>query len=466
MKTLFDRLQPELLAILGDSGLLIGADVAQRSDSWTGRDPCQALGVALPRNTAEVAAILRLCHRAGLPVVPQAGKTTLVQGCATRGEELVLSLERMNAIECCDAVAATMTVQAGVPLQRIQERAEAEGLMFPVDLGARGSCTIGGNIATNAGGIRVIRYGMTRKQVLGLEVVLADGSVLDSMNGMLKNNAGYDLKQLFIGSEGTLGIVTRACLRLQPRPLSEQTAILAVGSFAALGKLLRRAGELLGGQLSAFEVMWQSHYQVVAVDSQRHTAPLPAHFPYYVLVETLGSDPQRDTELFQQAMERVMEEGLAEDAVIAQSRAQRDALWAIREDIPALVLAMKSPLSYDISLPIGHMERYVGELEQALRKTWGEQARLLVFGHLGDGNLHLAISVGEDTPENRAALTELVYRPLQVLNGSISAEHGIGLEKRAYLGYSRNAGEITLMRLLKQTLDPKGILNPGKVLGN
>lgn len=464
MTTAFEQIRADLQAVLGSNGLLTGNEVRQRSDSWTGRGQCQALAIALPTTTAQVAAVVKLCRQAGMAVVSQGGKTGLVAGCQTHGDELVVSLERMNRIESCDQGAGTMTVQAGVPLQLIQEQARAAGLMYPVDLDSRGSCTIGGNIATNAGGIRVIRYGMTRQQVLGLEVVMADGQVLDSMNCLLKNNTGYDLKQLFIGSEGTLGIVTRAVLRLQPQPLSEQVAILAVPDFAALTTLLRRSCEWLGGQLSAFEVMWQSHYQAVAIESARHQPPLPGGYPFYVIIEALGGDPQRDPELFEQVLARALEQGLADDAVIAQSGAQAAAIWAIREDVLAVIMAMMPPISFDISLPLGKMEGFVEQVSCILKEHWGDQGRVLVFGHLGDGNLHVIVTVGVDTPEIHQRVESLVYAALEQAHGSISAEHGIGLEKKSYLQLCRNPGELALMRVLKQTLDPHELFNPGKLL--
>ncbi|MFZ2290397.1 MAG: FAD-binding oxidoreductase [Halopseudomonas yangmingensis] len=460
----FQQLRPALLEVLDNDGLLTGSDVAQRSDCWPGREPSRALAVMLPRNTTQVSQLLHLCHAAGQPVVTQGGRTGLVHGTETASDEIILSLERMTAIEDCNPQAATITVQAGVPLQSVQELAEQHGLMFPLDLGSRGSCTIGGNIATNAGGMRVIRYGMTRQQVLGLEVVLADGTVLDSMNRMIKNNAGYDLKQLFIGSEGTLGVITRAVLRLQPLPGSEQNALLAVPSFNALTRLLHSLNRELGGRLSAFEVMWQSHYRTVAVESGKHIPPLPADQPWYVMVEALGSEPLHDAEQFERVLAQMLEQELAVDAVIAQSRAQRDSLWAIREDIPSIVAAMMPPVSFDVSLPIEAMERYVQGVEQALREQFGERGKLLVFGHLGDGNLHLVTSVGDASAETRRAIEQLVYTPLQALGGSVSAEHGIGLEKRDYLQLSRTPEEIALMQLLKRSLDPKGLLNPGKVI--
>ncbi|MFC3285546.1 FAD-binding oxidoreductase [Litchfieldella rifensis] len=454
----------DIKQVVGPSGLLTGDDVTQRSVDWLSGERCRAGAIVRPADTEQLAAIMTLCHDAAQPVVTHGGLTGLVHGGRAAPDELVISLERMTAIEDIDHVGATMTVQAGVPLQRVQEAAAAADLQFPLDLGARGSCTIGGNIATNAGGNRVIRYGMMRQQVLGLEAVLADGSVISSLNHMLKNNAGYDLKQLFIGSEGTLGIVTRAVLKLQPRMTSEQTALVATPSFAALTHLLGLMRQRLGGQLSAFEVMWQSHYRLLTVDSGRHSPPLPAEHPYYVIVESQGTDAEQDASRFNQALEAASEQGLISDAVLAQSSAQRQAIWAIREDVDGLIESLSPLFTFDVSLPIPDMQDYVDTLQAGLAERW-PHGRMVVFGHLGDGNLHISIGIGSNDTDMRQAVEQLVYAPLAPLGGSVSAEHGIGLEKRDYLGLSRTPQEIALMRTLKQALDPKHLLNRHKVLG-
>ncbi len=453
----------EVAAVVGTGNVLTGGDVSQRRVDWMSGNSCRAGAIVRPCSTEELVEVMRLCHAAGQPVVTHGGLTGLVHGGEAGPDELVVSLERMNAIESIDPVGGTMTVQAGVALQQVQEAAADHDLLFALDLGARGSCTIGGNISTNAGGVRVIRYGMMRQQVLGLEAVLADGSVISSMNRMLKNNAGYDLKQLFIGSEGTLGIVTRAVLRLQPRMASERTALVACPDFDGVTGLLRHMDRQLGGSLGTFEVMWRNHYALLTEESSRHNAPLPVRWPYYAIVESLGNDDAANTAQFGAALESALEAGLIEDAALAQSDAQRQGIWDIREDIEGLIEHLSPLFTFDVSLPIPDMPGYAEELERAIRQRW-PHGRIVVFGHLGDGNLHVSVSVGDREPSTRRAVEQIVYGPLAALGGSVSAEHGIGLEKRDYLSISRTPEEISLMRTLKQALDPQGLLNRHKVL--
>lgn len=452
-----------LRAIVGPAHVLTGDDVTSRRVDWMTGAACQAGAIVRPADTEQLAAVMRHCHALKQPVVTHGGLTGLVHGTEASPDELVISLERMTAIEEIDQVGGTITVQAGAPLQRVQEAANEIGLQFPLDLGARGSCTIGGNIATNAGGVRVIRYGMMRQQVLGLEAVMADGRIVSSMNRMLKNNAGFDLKQLFIGSEGTLGIVTRAVLRLQPPTLSEQTALVACHSFDALTGLLSHMGKALGGGLGAFEVMWQNHYRLLTETLDRHIPPIPPGHSFYVIIESLGNDETHHREQFSEALEQAVEQDLIVDAVIAQSSTQRDGLWAIREDIEGLIKGLAPMFTFDVSLPIADMQRYTDALEAQLTQRW-PKARLVVFGHLGDGNLHISVSIGSHAPEERHAVETLVYEPLKVLGGSVSAEHGIGLEKRPWLSTCRSQAEIELMHTLKQALDPHQLLNRGKIL--
>ncbi|WP_346799328.1 FAD-binding oxidoreductase [Halomonas sp. Bachu 37] len=454
-----------LRRIVGSSNVLTGEDVSARQADWMTGAACRAGAIVRPADTDELSRVMQACHAARQPVVTHGGLTGLVHGGDAQPDELVVSLERMTAIEALDEVGCTLTVQAGAPLQRVQEAAVEAGLQFPLDLGARGSCTIGGNIATNAGGIRVIRYGMMRQQVLGLEAVLADGTVISSLNRMLKNNAGFDLKQLFIGSEGTLGIVTRAVLRLQPPTPDEQTALVACPSFDALTGLLAHMSKSLGGSLGAFEVMWQNHYRLLTETSGRHTPPIAVEHPFYVIVASLGSEAERHGEQFNHALETALERELIVDAVVAHSQTQRDALWAIREDIEGLIQTLAPLFTFDVSLPIAAMSAYTGQLERAVERCW-PQGRLVVFGHLGDGNLHISVSVGSADPDTRHAVERLVYEPLAELGGSVSAEHGIGTEKRPWLGISRSAEEIRLMHTLKHALDPLGLLNRHKVLGH
>jgi FAD/FMN-containing dehydrogenase len=457
-----ESLLTKIHAIVGDAGLLTGDDVSSRSDSWPPTGGCKAIAIVRPDSTDQVAAVMKLCFDANQTVVTHGGLTGLVHGAGTSVNDLVISLERMRRIAPVDQTNRSITVEAGVTLQSVHQAAEDAGLLFPLDLGARGSATIGGNISTNAGGNSVIRYGMTRDQVLGVEAVMADGTVISSLKSVIKNNTGYDLKQLFIGSEGTLGIVTRAVLRLRPRPRSRNTALVAVNDFDKLGRFLRVMDSALGGALSAFEVMWNDFYSLITDYSDDHGLPLAANHPYYVLVESTGSHEDIDRSRFQMALEEAFEADLIADAAVAESQQQRNNLWAIRDDIEAMVKGLFPPMTFDVSLGIPGMESYANEVREKLLETW-PQGRMVTFGHLGDGNIHLVITVGSLDPEAVRSVEDIVYGCLARHDGVISAEHGIGLEKRAYLHISRSPEEIALMRTLKQSMDPKNLLNPGKI---
>jgi FAD/FMN-containing dehydrogenase len=457
------QLLKDILAIVGKTGLLLDEDVKNRNPDFWGQYDNLAKAIVRPATTQELSKVMALCYAANQSIVPWGGITGLVHGALPSANDIALSLERMNTIGAIDDVSGTITVEAGCVLQNVQEAAVEKNWLFALDIGARGSATIGGNIATNAGGNQVLRYGMMRQQVLGLEAVLADGTVVSSMNTMLKNNAGYDLKQLFIGSEGTLGIVTKAVLRLNPLPKSKQTALLAVTSFDQLTALLKTLNTDLGGQLTCFEVMWDNFYQLMVDESKKHQKVFDTNYPYYILVEAQGADPQRDTELFENTLGHIIEQGGISDAIIAQSVAQAEKLWAMRDDIETLVGHLSPIFAFDISLPIHQMEAYLIDVECLIKVLW-PQSRLVIFGHLGDGNLHLGISVGDGSNETRLAVEEVVYQRLAQSHGSISAEHGIGLEKKDFLHYSRSNVEINLMKTLKKALDPKGLLNPGKVI--
>lgn len=452
----------ELSALAGEGGLLEGESVRARAAGIWNPDPIAADAIVRPRDTQSVSRILASCHEQGQAVVTHGGLTGLVGGALTRPGDLVLSTERMNAIEDLDETGRTMTVQAGVRLQAVQEAALEAGLEFTLDLGARGSCTIGGNLATNAGGNRVIRYGMAREQVLGVEAVLADGTVLSSMNHMLKNNAALDLKQLFIGSEGTLGVITRAVLRLRERPASCCTALLAVESLDDVIQLLRHADRGLGGTLSAFEVMWRDYFRLVTAPELGVTPPLGRDHGHYVLLEALGGNEEADPEHFETVMGAALESGLAVDAVIANSGREREALWALRDAVERTHDA-GPPITFDVSLRIADMQDYLSQVRRRIDAAFPDN-QTWVFGHLGDGNLHIVVSVGDDSDETRHKVEEAIYGPLQAIGGSVSAEHGIGLEKKPWLHLSRSPEEIETLRRLKATLDPKGILNPGKVI--
>jgi FAD/FMN-containing dehydrogenase len=456
------KLIKDLEQLLGNGGVLLGGDVTARLAGWKGGDT-EALAVLRPHNTEQLSGIMKLCHAANQPVVVQGGKTGLVDGALTSAHEIAISMERMNAIEESDATNRTMTVQAGVTLQLVQEKAAAMQLQFPLDLGARGSATIGGNIATNAGGNRVIRYGMARNLVLGLEVVLADGTIISSMNKVLKNNAGYDLKQWFIGTEGTLGTITKAVLRLSPALNSENTALLALDNFSDVIQLLHHCDREFGGSLSSFEVMWNNYFRYTTEDNQYgKTAPMSRDYPFYVLIETQGTHQQRDEQQFETVLAGVMEQGWVVDAILSKSQSERDALWAIRDNIEAMGI-LGPVFYYDISMPIELAEAYLQEAEVKLKQRW-PSLKWAIFGHLGDGNIHIIASIGTDDPEERYQFDDMLYEGLGSRGGSVSAEHGIGTEKKPFLHYSRSPEELALMKSLKQAMDPKGILNPGKVI--
>jgi FAD/FMN-containing dehydrogenase len=453
-----------LQTILGPGGVLTGDEVHARSSGWLSRGSIGAAAIVRPRSTGEISRILRVCNDAGQPVVPHGGLTGLVEGSHTDAHEIALSLELMNGIEDLDETGLTMTVQAGVVLQAIQRRAEGCGLIFPLDLGARGSAMIGGLISTNAGGNRVIRYGMTRNMVLGLEAVLADGTIISSLYPIVKNNSGYDLKQLFIGSEGTLGIVTRAILKLLPQPRSQNTALVAAHEFAHLPQILRRLSGALGGTLSAFEVMWNDFYRLVTTPPARQRPLLPQDFPYYLIVDAQGSDQKLDQERFETALTRIVDDGLAADCVVAMSSGERQAIWAMRDDVDQFH-QYRPWFGFDVSLPIRHMESYAADVRAQLDAAFSKNV-CFIFGHMGDGNLHLNIHTGDGDRESRRRVEGIVYGGLRERQGSVSAEHGIGLEKRDYLHLCRTPQEMELMRTLKRALDPKGILNPAKVLAS
>ena len=460
MKTDINPLLKKIESVVGKAGLLSDKQLAGRSAGiWSGTE-LEAMALVRPGSTTEVAEVMKLCHAAGQVVVPAGGMTGLAGGHESTHSDIVLSTERMNRIESMDADSRYMTVQAGVILQTVQEAADDAGLMFALDLGARASCTIGGNIATNAGGVRVLRFGMMREQVLGLEVVLADGSIVSSMFNVLKNNTGYDLRQMFLGSEGTLGIVTRAVLRLHEAPLAIETALLAVPSWKRIMKLLRYFDAALPGALAAYEVLWRDHYQLNTGPHSIVDAPLDTDEPYYVLLDVFISDHEDGRDKLEALLMAALEEGEISDGVLASSEAERARFWQIRESFEPEQVCYDKIYGYDVSLPLEAMETYVDEVRGALLQRFADAA-LYAYGHIGDGNLHFSIYPGAQ--RERDAVDEIVYSPLQALRGSVSAEHGIGLEKKAYLGYTRSANEIDLMRRTKRMMDPANILNPGKL---
>lgn len=446
----------------------IGADLVQAGEAiaphrltdWSAAEPVRPLALVRPRSTQDVAAVLRLCSEHRVPVVPQGGLTGLAGAAVPCAGGIALALDRMNAIESVDPAASTMTVQAGATLQAVQEAAAAHGLHFGVDLGARGSCQIGGNVATNAGGNGVLQFGMMREQTLGLEVVLADGSVLPMLRPMLKNNTGYDLKQLFIGAEGTLGVITRVLLRLHPAPRARATALVALADFDAALALLGRLQTCFPGAVAAFELMWRD-FVVTSLKWQKLREPFEAAHPFTALVDVVGNDGSRLREALEALLGDAMEAGQLRDAAIAQSQAQAQAFWKLREATAELPVQMHPPINFDVSLPMAAIGRFADVCRSAFDARWPGHHSIF-FGHVGDSNLHIstdACSIAGD----HAAIERIVYEQVAAFGGSVSAEHGIGLHKKAWLSASRKPTELAVMRAVKQALDPGHILNPGKI---
>ncbi len=452
-----------LQEIVGKAGFKAGKDIENRNfEDMMGARAIPPAALLRPESTEQVSRILKLCHAAGQPVAPQGGMTGLVSAAAPLEGEIAISFERMRQILDVDKFTSTMTVEAGVELQTIQEQAEDNGMLFPLDLGARGSCTIGGNLSTNAGGNRVIRYGMTRDLVIGLEAVLADGTIIDGLHKMRKNNTGYDLKQLFIGSEGTLGLITRAVLKLSPKPASQTVAMCGVSDFSQVAQLLVHAQNKLGGNLSAFEVIWQNTYDLIDEHVPHVSVPIKSPYAFYVLIESMGSHPANDSELFTSALHEALEAGLVGDVVLADDSEKIRKLWAVRDGAAELFPSLGYMHTFDVSLAVSDMGYFGEEVEKRLRQQWPD-AIIGLFGHIGDGNVHILVRAGKDTRALAHAIDDVVYGLIQELHGSVSAEHGIGIMKKDYLAFSRSTEELALMRVLKQSMDPRSILNPGRV---
>ena len=458
MNDLIDALK----AALG-SQVRTGSDIPLRNHAdASGLAPTPPKALLLPQTTEDVAKALRICHEHGHPVVTQGGLTGLAGGAHPQAGEIALSLERLNGIEEIDAASATLTALAGTPLAIVQQAADEAGYLCGIDLGARGTCTIGGNAATNAGGNQVLRYGMARRNILGLEVVLADGTVIRSLNKMLKNNAGYDWTQLFIGSEGTLGVITRVVIGLHPKPQGLQTALCAVGSFEDGLLVLRQFQQTYPGRLLVFEAMWRE-FMIVATQICGLPRAFEAEHDITLLIEAdMGEDPA-GTEAFSLALSNLYEQGLIKDALIAQSRTDRNRFWAYRETPYEYGRFLPEEIRFDVSVPLDRMTEAVAHLREEMPKHWPE-AIWVVFGHVADSNIHINVAIQDMTDETKKGVQGLVYQLVSRLGGSVSAEHGIGRIKRPYLSLSRSEPELALMAKMKQTLDPAGILNPGRVL--
>lgn len=448
-------LEPALRAIVGDRGILTGEDVSSRSCDPFYHRPVGSPLIVRPATTAEVSAVVRLCAQHKQRIVTLGGMTGVSGGAYADSDEIAISLERMTTIESIDPQAGIAVVEAGLPIAALQDAVDAHDLIYPLDLISKGTATVGGTISTNAGGNRVIRWGTTRAQVLGLEAVLPDGTILPAMNRLVKNNTGYDLKQLMIGGEGTLGIVTKAVLRLLPKPTTQSVCLLSTDSYDKVLRLLNQAKRL--PTLSAFEVMWQDYYTLVA-NSGTGRDVLPADQPFYILVETLGHHPDVDEQLANAFLENAYEEGLIADAVLASSDRQRQELWNVREGAEIIVKELSPFLSSDLSVDIRHAADCVAEVSREIQSSF-PGGRVATWGHLGDNNIHICLHGGPDTHKLEWEIEDKVFRILAKYGGSISAEHGIGRMKQEFLHYCKAPEEVAMMRSIKQAIDPDNILN-------
>ena len=465
------NLREQLLAIVGERGLVDPSETKPYETDWRDQYHGRAAAVVRPASTEEVARVVRLLAGLGTPIVPQGGNTSLCGASVpdTSGTQVVVNLSRMNRVRAIDTDNNTMTVEAGCVLAALQEVAEGHGRLFPLSLGAQGSCEIGGNLSTNAGGTGVVRYGNTRDLVLGLEVVLPDGRVWDGLRGLRKDNTGYDLKHLFVGAEGTLGIITAAVLKLFPLPRSHATAFVAVKDPAAAVALLSHLKGACGERITGFELIGRVVFDMVLRHIPGSRDPLPRPSPWYVLVELSDSTEGRVLDaLLEEALGAGAEAGIVQDAALAASQAQRAEFWKLRENVTEAQKLDGVSIKHDVSVPVSRVPELIERAGAALAARFAG-IRIVAFGHVGDGNIHYNCS----KPERQAAreffeqapeVNRVVYEVVDALGGSISAEHGLGQLKREEITRYKSEVELEMMRAIKRSLDPRGLMNPGKVL--
>jgi len=464
----------ELTKIVGVANVLTGDAADPYLVDWRGRYRGKAQAVVRPASAQEVAAVIKLCANSGVPVVTIGGNTGLCGGATPdqSGNAVMLSTARLNKVRAIDTDNDTITVEAGCILQSVQEAAHEAGRLFPLSLAAEGSCTIGGNLATNAGGTQVLRYGNARELTLGVEVVTAEGEIWNGLRGLRKDNTGYDLRDLFVGSEGTLGIITAATLKLYPKPVAQRTAMLAFASLEDSVTFLSQARQGFGAALTGFEVMAGSVLQAVVrlfTDQRIPFEGESADSPWFALLELSDSESAEHAEArFEEVLGQAITDGLLLDAAIAQSVAQSKAFWHLRESIPLAEAELGKSVKHDVSIPISRIAEFVAITNAALQAKF-PGINNVVFGHLGDGNLHYNVAPGQGQAENellalQPQIYELVHDSVASFDGSISAEHGIGQLKVNELPRYKSALELKLMRQIKLALDPKGVLNPGKVV--
>lgn len=449
--------------ILDDSSIITGDSLKSRFyHIWKTDSSLESICLLLPKNTNEISSILKICHDNNQEVIVHGGLTNLVGSTISNNNQVVISLEKMNKILEVDDLGKTLTCEAGAIIEDLINKAKEKDLLLPLNFGARGSAQIGGAISTNAGGLRVFNYGMTRTLVLGLEVVLPDGTIISSLKKLMKDNSGYDLKQFFIGSEGTLGIVTKAVLRLYQLPKTRYTALAAINNYSKVLELLRFMENKISKNLTGFEMLWNKTYTQMVSDKTVYKKYLPDNYKYYVFIEFMGLDFDSDYNFFENAVMDSLNIEIIEDAVIGKDEKEQLNIWGIREDVAVLAEEKEFDQHFDISIPVDLIGEVIDQIIEKLESIDGVKT-IFPFGHIADGNIHFIIGKDSDDEDLKSAINDVIYNATAKINGSISAEHGIGLDKKKYLIKSRSEDEINLMRLIKKSIDPKNILNPGRV---
>ena len=449
--------------ILDKSSIIVGDDLKSRFyHIWKTDVPLESMCLLLPKNTKQVSSILKICNDNQQELIIHGGLTNLVGSTKSNKNQVVLSLEKMNSIIEIDKNGITLTCESGAIIEDIINAAKDNDLLLPLNFGARGSAQIGGAVSTNAGGLRVFKYGMTRNLVLGLEVVLPDGTIISSLKKLMKDNSGYDLKQFFIGSEGTLGIVTKVVLRLYQNPKTRYTALAVTNDYQNVLSLLKFMEEKISKNLTAFELLWNDTYKQMVSDKTIYNKYLPDNYKYYVFIEYMGGDFANDYNNFEKVVIESIDNGIAEDAVVGRDEKEQLNLWGIREDVAVLAEERKFDQQFDISIPVALIGEVIDTTIEQLENCDGVKT-IFPFGHVADGNIHFIIGKDSDEDNLKSKINDIIYTNTEAVEGSISAEHGIGIDKKQYLIKSRSKDEIELMKIIKKSIDPKNILNPGRV---
>ena len=459
----FDNLINSFESVLGTSSIIKGDKLKSRFyHIWKTDVPLDTICLLMPKNTSQISKIIKICNDNDQEIVIHGGLTNLVGSTKSNKNQVVLSLEKMNNIIDIDESSKTITCESGVIIEDLINACKDKELLLPLNFGARGSAQIGGAISTNAGGLRVFKYGMTRNLVMGIEAVLPDGTIISSLKKLMKDNSGYDLKQLFIGSEGTLGVVTKVVLRLYPLPKTRYTSLAVTDDYQKVLDLLKILEDKISNNLTGYELLWNSTYKQMVSEKTIYNKYLPDNFKYYLFIEYMGRDFDNDYKMFEKTILECIENKLIDDAVIGKDEKEQVNIWGIREDVAVLADERKFDQQFDISIPVPLIGEVISKISNELNECEGVKT-IFPFGHIADGNIHFIIGKDTDSEDLKSQINDIIYNNTELVNGSISAEHGIGLDKKRYLIKSRSEDEISLMRSIKKTIDPKNILNPGRV---